>query len=616
MPSSKQSYFDAYADSIDELLKYPGVVGVGLGPKLTKDGVTHTEAIVVLVASKLKSLPEEHVIPAFVNGFPTDVREIEATVSGRSQLTLPDGRQLINCHGDYKWTNWEKIHELNQTQQKGNDGVECEVRGNFFIIKDPKKSLVTNLSTFPGDGQEDANKKTLDFLGAYRLFRQFFKDHYDFDVGDHYHILAYYIDVDSGLPKVGNASTLIHNEVEGIGLRKFDHRAQWDQSKSLLHVLHYSQFTLRSMLHEVGHMWLAYADYLDDNDETSSLLHRDFPADELAYANEHWGGWVDDGLSCMDYDRCDWKSQDDGSFLKIDRKNNEFFPYGRDGFGYSPLDLYLMGLIPAADVPDWRIVRDPMLDATSGQNNRYSAKEASYIGVRHVQALNGPRNPDHMASQRIFHQATIVLTAGGSQYEEFISTSESWRKLNENNFRRATGGRAILDSTVLFPGFDDVFFYHSERKVDAGAAQGDFWKSPDLWVRRNNDRGTDHEEPLRGPSNFICARIHNSSTTSYRNLVINFYLFDAENQAAAREGFLYPCPDARFIGQQNIGTLPPTDEANQAPTVVQGWRIEPGTYKYPFLICEILPLATAPLQTHRVWENKKLAQREVQIPPS
>ncbi len=119
---------------------------------------------------------------------------------------------------------------------------------------------------------------------------------------------------------------------------------------------------------------------------------------------------------------------------------------------------------------------------------------------------------------------------------------------------------------------------------------------------------------MRNHPNMICARVRNDSTRSYRNLVINFYLFDVENQAAARESFLYPCPNARFIGQQYIDTLPPTDEGNRAPNVVQGWRIEPGTYKYPFLICEILPQGMAPLQTHRVWENKKLAQREVQIP--
>jgi hypothetical protein len=477
---------------------------------------------------------------------------------------------------------------------------------------------VTDIAGTTEAESQDPNKRTLDLVRAYRIFRRSFGDEVGIDVADLYDLVAFYVDVGSGLPDIGNASTIVFNDVDGIGLPAIDKRSQWEGSKRLLHVIHHCGFTLRSLLHEIGHLWCAYVNYRETQSGTPQiLLHEDFKPKLYQYARLHWGGWVEDGVSSMDYDRVDWVRQGDNTFRRIDRSANEFFGFGKDGFGYSPLDLYLMGLIPdtATDVPDWLIVREPQL-AGNGQQDTFVAPRATNVGIQNVVWSAGPRDPDHQDSQRLFQQATIVITKGGANTATFLATCDDWRSKHEMNFRRATGGRAILDTTLLLKGSRDIYIRHAEGDTgdDAGPPEM-FWDSPDLWVRNEDDNLSEPQSPQRRRTNFIYARVRNKGATPYHNVKVNFYLFDAESEAAARQEFRYPSTGAQFVGRQVIETLPPNDGALNVPNVKQLWILDPVAYKHPFLICEIIPHDPAPLKLHRVWENKKLAQRTLAIAP-
>ena len=132
-----------------------------------------------------------------------------------------------------------------------------------------------------------------------------------------------------------------------------DERPAWNSTKLRL-CSHFTWFTLRTMLHEPAHLWCSYVQYrLAANGPTQALLHADFEgaADQSGL---HWGRFMDDGISCMDYDRCDWDDNHDGTFNRFNRRADETSPIRAKRFGYSPLDLDLMGLIGPDDVPKWK----------------------------------------------------------------------------------------------------------------------------------------------------------------------------------------------------------------------------------------------------------------------
>jgi hypothetical protein len=102
-------------------LPFRTVVGVGVGPKLSRGRVTARDAIVVFVGRKLsrKDVPKGELIPPTFGGFPTDVREPVLMVEPKDyergrQPHPPEGW----CRTDVYWIDWAKIHQLNVEQQR------------------------------------------------------------------------------------------------------------------------------------------------------------------------------------------------------------------------------------------------------------------------------------------------------------------------------------------------------------------------------------------------------------------------------------------------------------------------------------------------------------------
>src|SRR5262249_52666494 len=168
-----------------------------------------------------------------------------------------------------------------------------ETAGDLFLIKDPDGTLVVTLS----NGQ-----KTIDFLGAWNLFRAVFGDNYDF--------VGFFLDTPSGMPVgLGSASSSVYNAVTGIGVPIFDGRGSFNTNKLLSFAWYGAStptgaptLTLTEMLHELGHQWLASANYKDSSGQTQTLLHQDW----IWNPNQsglHWGRWPDHRNSCMSYDQ-------------------------------------------------------------------------------------------------------------------------------------------------------------------------------------------------------------------------------------------------------------------------------------------------------------------------
>jgi hypothetical protein len=145
----------------------------------------------------------------------------------------------------------------------------------------------------------------------------------------------------------------------------------------------------------------------------------------------------------------DWLENDDGSF-SIDQ--NSF----SDSYGYSPLDLYTMGLIPATAVPEMFIIENP-----SGANRNPasppefpfgSGNELTLYGDKlsvtmdQIEAVEGIRLPQWNESPRRFKVAMFVL----SRYEQDMNATQIDQALDyatwmEEDFAINTRNLAKLD---------------------------------------------------------------------------------------------------------------------------------------------------------------------------
>jgi hypothetical protein len=489
--------------------------------------------------------------------------------------------------------------------------ITTNVIGELFVIHDPNGELQTVVG----------GQTTLDFQQIYTLLRGTFGDHYDF--------LSCYLDTGSGVINIGTASSAIFQDATGIGRWTFNFRSGWGTSK-LQQYQHYSQFNLSSFLHEVGHRWLANVNYaLAPGGPAQHLLHQDWiwtPGGE----GVHWGRWIDNQNSCMDYDQAEWIDNMNGTFNRIDR--DPTIAVQDDWFGYSPLDQYLMGLVPASAVPPFRVIQNPT--PALSELGPYGVPTGPYtpspgavtVTIAQVQntrsdepaPFSGPRTPDHLSSQRVFHEATVIVTNNTALSTTFITNTEAWRRKHSANFRKVTSGRAMIDTSLLRANYADL--YMKDNSGDSGAVPtaAPFWFSPDLWVRNAQDGGLTDQPTKRNQSNWIYARVHNKSTQAYQNVTINFYLGNSLSLLPGTQ-FLYPVDwnPSGLLGSATIANVPAATGgvAGEAITNIE-WTanlIPPASGWHPCLLAEVLPMEVEPSGLHRVQENRKLAQRNITI---
>jgi len=187
--------------------------------------------------------------------------------------------------------------------------------------------------------------------------------------------------------------------------------------------------------HEIGHRWLAYA-AARVNGQTISLG-----------AWPHWDPGLETRvaypyslpLEASSQGGSAWQDNLDGSFTQL-----------RDGFfvpasGYSYLDLYLMGLIAAAEVPDFYIVR-PLVRIGTDANGRPIFKgQRMRITIQDVIAAEGPRLPDVNHSQRHFNTGIVVIVEHGrTPSAELINRANGIRQQWIDYWAITTGHRSSM----------------------------------------------------------------------------------------------------------------------------------------------------------------------------
>lgn len=187
--------------------------------------------------------------------------------------------------------------------------------------------------------------------------------------------------------------------------------------------------------HEVGHRWSAYAS-AKINGEIVPLgtwphwaqglqIRVAFPYSFPLEASTLGGGA--------------WQDNYDGTYTQL-----------RDGFfvpatGYSYLDLYLMGLISAAEVPDFFLLKN-LVPAGKDTNGHLIFKaERMKVTVDHVIAANGPRLPDVDHSQRKFNTGIVIIVEHGhSPSLKLIEQANGIRQQWIQFWEITTGHRAAM----------------------------------------------------------------------------------------------------------------------------------------------------------------------------
>lgn len=187
--------------------------------------------------------------------------------------------------------------------------------------------------------------------------------------------------------------------------------------------------------HEVGHRWSAYAS-AKINGETISL--GTWP---------HWAPGLQTQVAfpyslpveASTIGGSAWQDNFDGTYTQL-----------RDGFfvpaaGYSYLDLYLIGLISAQEVPDFFILRN-LVQVGKDANGRPIFKgERMKVTIQDVIAAEGHRSPDVDHSQRKFNTGiVIVVECGHRPSDRLAEQANGIRQQWIEYWETATGHRTSM----------------------------------------------------------------------------------------------------------------------------------------------------------------------------
>ena len=134
-----------------------------------------------------------------------------------------------------------------------------------------------------------------------------------------------------------------------------------------------------------------------------------------------------------------WQDNFDGTYTQLD--DNYYVP----ATGYAYLDLYAMGLIAPAEVPDFFLLRNLKPVGTDANGHRIFKADRTKITIQDVIAAEGPRTPDVDHSQRQFNTGMVIVVQHGLRPSARMITEtngirEQWMKY----FSISTGRRASM----------------------------------------------------------------------------------------------------------------------------------------------------------------------------
>ena len=239
----------------------------------------------------------------------------------------------------------------------------------------------------------------------------------------------------------------VRNDVRGIGKQIYDNSSFYGSNGKLQGTIDMGNllklatnpldpkfdFTVDIMMHETLHRWSAYVKFKDWNGTVSDAL--------MGQDKAHWSFLLDSDGSTLYGNK--WKVNGDGTFTSTAVRKY-----------YSPLDLYLMGMIDKSKVPPTLLIDNPAIDpAKMPEIGSTINGTARYVNIDDIIAVQdqGERIPIAKDSQKQFKTAFIYVVAPGTFKSDDLPGIESVRNGYLTRFSILTDGKGLVQvaSTIL-----------------------------------------------------------------------------------------------------------------------------------------------------------------------
>ncbi|MGA8271983.1 MAG: hypothetical protein WB919_10540 [Candidatus Sulfotelmatobacter sp.] len=193
-------------------------------------------------------------------------------------------------------------------------------------------------------------------------------------------------------------------------------------------------YGMSQIAHEMGHRWSAFVS-ANVNGETIVLgpVHWvrglqapvAFPYQRPTEASIMGGGV--------------WQDNFDGTYTQLD--DDYYVP----ATGFSYLDLYLMGLISAAEVPDFFMLKNLAPAGEDANGHPIFKADRTKVTIQDVIAVEGPRLPDVDHSQKQFNTGMVVVVEHGQKPSpELVERVTGIRRRWIDYWETTTGHRASM----------------------------------------------------------------------------------------------------------------------------------------------------------------------------
>lgn len=262
-------------------------------------------------------------------------------------------------------------------------------------------------------GNYDANSSD-SALPRQEIAKEFFTTH-----PDDYDFLVIFSNFDFQMPEYYIAGekvvaagfySPVKNDVQGIGQEIFDHAPLYGSDGKLQGTIDMGftsnvvsdpldpgfERTMTVLSHEILHRWAAYAKFKKDDGTISSELlgSKDVEGQRAC----HWSFLLDTAGSVLYGNQ--WQDNGSGTFTALEGRKY-----------YSPLDLYLMGLIDKSEVPPMLLIENPDINPERLPEPGVTIEGSRrYVTIDDIIAAEGERIPSAAESQKTFKLAFILIT--------------------------------------------------------------------------------------------------------------------------------------------------------------------------------------------------------------
>lgn len=193
-------------------------------------------------------------------------------------------------------------------------------------------------------------------------------------------------------------------------------------------------YAMSQIGHELGHRWAAFA---------SAKLN----GETIPLGPTHWARGLQAPVA-FPYQRPTeasamgggvWQDNYDGTFTQLD--DDYYVP----ATGYSYLDLYLMGMISASEVPDFFLLRNLAPVGKDANGRPVFKADRTKVTIADVIAVEGPRLPDVDHAQKRFNTGMVMVVEHGARPSpELVERTNGIRERWIDYWQTVTGHRSSM----------------------------------------------------------------------------------------------------------------------------------------------------------------------------